>query len=497
MTLFEKVKESVTTRQAAERYGLRVGRSGMCKCPFHNDKNPSMKVDQRFHCFGCQADGDVINFTSRLFGLDPKQAAMKLANDFGIQYDPEQKTSYVPRKPAISEKEIFRLRFSYCYNTLISYRNLLSQWLQQYAPKTPDEEIHPRFLEALHNLRYVEYQLDVLLSGDTSEIEQMVNDFLKDEHNQKEVPAVEPIIKTPVYYQSAAYARAHGELDQFRQSHQANMACKKDIEDAIATHFDGMRLNKKAVDEVMEKYGPERVGQVLAATIQVKSWDGRFSSTNKEWAFTYDFPEVHDGLGMDRRDDYAVTSHPAVLDGFINTARKEIMALEHPERDPEAGNPDEKKFAVLLTDEQEVKILECDPQEEMFSIARGTLGCEWIELVEPDSLAKDGYLMLIDEEGKLHDDVKYINCLASDLYESDQHGDPIIGGAMIVRATDENLELLTKKEANDLASTLDLKKDLAIDKISKAFGLRPATKEEIEKLAPARRQPCKSSGMER
>ena len=57
MNLFEAVKDSVTTRQAAESYGLQVKHGGMCRCPFHNDKTPSMKVDKRFHCFGCQADG--------------------------------------------------------------------------------------------------------------------------------------------------------------------------------------------------------------------------------------------------------------------------------------------------------------------------------------------------------------------------------------------------------------------------------------------------------
>ena len=48
MNVFEVVKQSVTTRQAAEHYGIRVGRNGMCVCPFHDDKNPSMKVDRRF-----------------------------------------------------------------------------------------------------------------------------------------------------------------------------------------------------------------------------------------------------------------------------------------------------------------------------------------------------------------------------------------------------------------------------------------------------------------
>ena len=91
---------------------------------------------------------------------------------------------------------------------------------------------------------------------------------------------------------------------------------------------------------------------------------------------------------------------------------------------------DEKRFAVLLTDTQDVKIVECDPQEEMFDIARGIIGCDWIELVEPEPLAKDGCLLLIDEEGKLRDEDLPINCVASDLYGSDQHGDPIIGNAI-------------------------------------------------------------------
>ena len=69
MNVFEAVKGNVTTRQAAELYGIPVNRHGMAVCPFHNDKNPSMKVDKRFHCFACQADGDAVDFVSRLFGL--------------------------------------------------------------------------------------------------------------------------------------------------------------------------------------------------------------------------------------------------------------------------------------------------------------------------------------------------------------------------------------------------------------------------------------------
>ena len=77
MNVFEAVRDTVTARQAAEAFGIRVKRSGMARCPFHDDRNPSMKVDNRFHCFGCQADGDAIDFTARLFDLSKKDAAVK------------------------------------------------------------------------------------------------------------------------------------------------------------------------------------------------------------------------------------------------------------------------------------------------------------------------------------------------------------------------------------------------------------------------------------
>ena len=86
-SVFEVVKHSVTAREAAELYGLPVGRGGMACCPFHDDRHPSMKVDARFHCFGCVADGDVIDFTARLYDLSPREAAVKQAQDVGLAYD--------------------------------------------------------------------------------------------------------------------------------------------------------------------------------------------------------------------------------------------------------------------------------------------------------------------------------------------------------------------------------------------------------------------------
>lgn len=100
--VFEAVKQAVPTRQAAESYGVQVGKNGMACCPFHDDKHPSMKVDRRFHCFGCQADGDVIDFTARLFGLSSKEAALKLAEDFLSAMTPKAMTR--PAEGRSSEK---------------------------------------------------------------------------------------------------------------------------------------------------------------------------------------------------------------------------------------------------------------------------------------------------------------------------------------------------------------------------------------------------------
>lgn len=161
-------------------------------------------------------------------------------------------------------------------------------------------------------------------------------------------------------------------------------------------------------------------------------------------------------------------------------------------------NMDEKKFAILLTDQQEVKILECDPQEEIFEIARAEIDCEWIELVEPQSPVPNGYMMLIDEEGKLRNGPVSVNCIASNLYGSDRHGDAIVGNALLIRAEDESLQLLTKDDAFTLAKQLASIRKISIDKISKAFGLTPLVKSDHQIApTPQQRQRCKNKGMER
>ena len=160
--VFEAVKQSVSTRDAAAFYGIEVKRNGMACCPFHDDKNPSMKVDQRFHCFGCGEDGDVIDFTAKLFDLSSKEAAEKLAQDFGLIYDSQAppRRRYVRQK---TEAQKFREDRQRCYRVLSDYYYLLKKWEADNSPRTLEEEPHPRFVEAIQKKTYVEYLLDLFL----------------------------------------------------------------------------------------------------------------------------------------------------------------------------------------------------------------------------------------------------------------------------------------------------------------------------------------------
>ena len=180
MNVFEAVKQTVTTRQAAELYGIRVNRHGMAVCPFHNDKNPSMKVDKRFHCFACQADGDAVDFVSRLFGLPSKEAAVKIANDFGIGYDSGRKPSVRAKIREPTPEQKYQQEENRCYKVLSDYFHHLRIWKRQYAPKQPEDEWHLLFVEALQRESHIEYLLDVLLYGTVEEKKALVAEQRKE-----------------------------------------------------------------------------------------------------------------------------------------------------------------------------------------------------------------------------------------------------------------------------------------------------------------------------
>ena len=144
----------------------------------------------------------------------------------------------------------------------------------------------------------------------------------------------------PVYYEPFSYAKENDEVDLYRTSYRLNSECKQAIHEAIADNYDGMYLGDDAVDQVVRQYGMERVGYILANTLHHKSYDGRFSHSNKEWAEQVSTPE-HNADRMTFRTDWVVDSHPAILDGFVTMFRKELDAQKEQEQ------PFVKQFYVV------------------------------------------------------------------------------------------------------------------------------------------------------
>ena len=163
-------------------------------------------------------------------------------------------------------------------------------------------------------------------------------------------------------------------------------------------------------------------------------------------------------------------------------------------------------YGVMLTSGQAVGIVEVEPGEKMFDCARRAIDCEWIEVVEPAGLQGQDYVLLIDEESKLKGDVHFVNCIASYLYESQEHGDMIIGNAMIVKQDGEDLRFLTEDEALDLAKDMQAIRKVSIHEMTECLSNLKLAERTPEKSISSilrmgaekdHRQPCGNEGLDR
>lgn len=186
MNVFGRVKASINTREAVARYGVEVNRHGKALCPFHNDRNPSLFVDDdHYHCYACGEHGDVIDLTAKLFGLKLYEAAQKLAYDFGITQDKPPDKAMQEKQNRKSEAQRLRENEKLCFSALLEYMKLLQEWKRLYVPRTPEDKHDDRFVEACHNLDYVEYLVDLLIMGDSYERKEVIEMVMTDSKLQK------------------------------------------------------------------------------------------------------------------------------------------------------------------------------------------------------------------------------------------------------------------------------------------------------------------------
>ncbi len=168
--IFKFVKNYVTAKDVVIHYGFRPNRSNLICCPFHNDKHPSMKVEKRFFCFSCGAQGDAIDFVSNYFGIGLKEAAEKLLEDFGITLMPEPSMKRVKSySTSIVQYQEKRPEITQITRRLLQYKDMLATRIQALAPKTMDDEWSDEFAEEINaNVRVV-YLIDGLLFGTKDE----------------------------------------------------------------------------------------------------------------------------------------------------------------------------------------------------------------------------------------------------------------------------------------------------------------------------------------
>ena len=146
--------------------------------------------------------------------------------------------------------------------------------------------------------------------------------------------------EVPVYREMANYAYEAGELDTYRASRDANMACKEAIETAISDNFSNNHLSTEAaVTSVFDQFSPERVQYVLANTIQHKNHDGRIHQSLKDWAKEIEVcPDDTNSFIVDK-------VNPGLVSLFVTEVNRQVeeKAREAEQADAPTSVPPEKE----------------------------------------------------------------------------------------------------------------------------------------------------------
>lgn len=105
--LIDAIKDRVSITDMLDELKIKKRRSGgnryVVICPFHDEKTPSCMIyaeDDRFHCFGCQADGDAIDFYQQYSDIEFDEALARLCDRLQIQVMDADQVEAVDKKIA-------------------------------------------------------------------------------------------------------------------------------------------------------------------------------------------------------------------------------------------------------------------------------------------------------------------------------------------------------------------------------------------------------------
>ena len=170
--LASQIKERLTAREVVEFYGFFPNRAGFLQCPFHQgDRHGSLKVYSGaggWHCFGCGAGGSVIDFAMHLFGIDFRQACLRLNTDFALGLT-ERRPSRAERSALLEARRREAERKAALELEIMEKTTEHRYWWEAkkyFAPSPGDTVFHPLYLEALERLPFLEYWLDEHMGGE-------------------------------------------------------------------------------------------------------------------------------------------------------------------------------------------------------------------------------------------------------------------------------------------------------------------------------------------
>ena len=190
----------------------------------------------------------------------------------------------------------------------------------------------------------------------------------------------------PIYTQTAAYAKEHGELDSYRASRQANITCRDAIETAIRENYQDNHLGSEGARSILERFSAERVQYVLANTIQQKMHDGRISRSNKEWAATIPvYPQGSEWFVVNR-------AHPGLLDIFVSQIRQEIRL---------ANSQQQAQKVAPLVDENTDGLEVSGHFGTWHTIGKAEVMGQPFYLMEHDEYGDEAAAIIVDSQGKL------------------------------------------------------------------------------------------------
>ena len=173
MDYANEIKSRVSMPEMMWRYGFELDRSGFCKCPLHSEKSGSFKAypgSRGFYCFGCGAHGSVIDFVMQYFRLTFQDAIAKINTDFSLglpigerislrqrrEMEHRQRERQEERNREQREQERLEGEYWAAFDVWKKYDTNK----REYAPKSPSEDFHPLYIEAIKNIDYASYLLD-------------------------------------------------------------------------------------------------------------------------------------------------------------------------------------------------------------------------------------------------------------------------------------------------------------------------------------------------